>query len=61
MTDRIHLLTTIASIGMISAGLWQISVSAMLIGLGVLLLSLVMLNRLNRIRGYGNGSHDKSV
>ena len=53
MTDRIHLMTSLASIAMIAAGLWQISVSAALIGVGSLLLALVIATRLLKDRQHG--------
>lgn len=53
MTDRIHLMTSLAAICMIAAGLWQLSVSAALIGVGSLLLALVIANRLLKDRRHG--------
>lgn len=54
MTDAIHGMTFAASIVMIAAGLWRIDLSAMLIGVGLLLLLLVAWNRIARNRRHGD-------
>ncbi len=46
--DRVHGIGFVLAMGMLSAGLWMVHPSAMLIGIGALLLVLLMMARTER-------------
>lgn len=50
MNDRVHGVVFAVSILMLSWGLWRIDLSAMLIGVSVLLLALLVIARMKRER-----------